>query len=69
MFLKLKRAVFSGINSGLLFAIITGTLAFMGAPVLFGVTLISSAIALTVLVYTGIGFLLGFLWRLFTNDG
>ena len=65
MFLKLKRAVFSGVNTSLLLVIITGTLAFLGAPVIFGVTLITSAIGLSVLVYGLIGFALGFIWRLF----
>ena len=67
MFLKLKRAVFSGVNTSLLLVIITGTLAFLGAPVIFGVTLITSAIGLSVLVYGLIGFALGFIWRLFSK--
>ena len=68
MFLKLKSAVFSGVNTSLLFVIITGTLAFLGAPVIFGVTLITSAIGLSVLVYGLIGFALGLFGDYFQND-
>lgn len=56
-----------GIKSGFIVLVIFSALAFLAAPVFFGIVLITASVVATVWVYTLIGFVLGFVYKFFTS--
>lgn len=63
MFSKIMSILFAGVKLGFAVMIFAGILAFLGAPTLFGIVIITAGIVMTVYTYAAIAFVIGVVYK------